>query len=48
MRALVKLTLGRALAVTLAEYIAAACEKLEQKGGLHELDRRRVKTGVGY
>jgi glutamate decarboxylase len=48
MRALVKLTLGRALAVTLAEDIAATCEKLEQKGGLHELDRRRVKTGVGY
>jgi glutamate decarboxylase len=47
MRALVKLTLGRALA-TLAEDIAAACEKLEQKAGLHELDRRRVKTGVGY
>jgi glutamate decarboxylase len=48
MRALVKLTLGRALAMTLAEDIAAACEKPEQKGGLHELDRRRVKTGVGF
>jgi hypothetical protein len=48
MRALVKLTLGRALAMTLAEDIAATCEKLEEKAGLHELDRRLVKTGVGY
>jgi hypothetical protein len=48
MRALVKLTLGRALAMTLAEDIAATCEKLEQKAGLHELDRGPVKTGVGY
>jgi glutamate decarboxylase len=48
MRALVKQTLGRALASTLASDIADACTTLEQKGGLHELDRRRVKTGVGY
>jgi glutamate decarboxylase len=48
MRALVKLTLGHSLVTTLADDIAAACETLEQKGGLHELDRQRVKTGVGY
>jgi glutamate decarboxylase len=48
MRALVKLTLGRSLATTLADDIADACETLKKKGGLHELDRRRVKTGVGY
>jgi glutamate decarboxylase len=48
MRALVKLTLGHTLATTLADDIAQACETLKQKGGLHELDRKRVKTGVGY
>jgi glutamate decarboxylase len=48
MRALVKLTLGHTLAGTLAADIAQACETLEQKGGLHELDRKRVKTGTGY
>jgi glutamate decarboxylase len=48
MRALVKLTLGRGLAETLADDIAQACETLERKGGLHELDRKRVKTGTGY
>jgi glutamate decarboxylase len=48
MRALVKLTLSHALANTLADDIAEACETLEAKGGLHELDRRRVKTGTGY
>ena len=36
MRALVKLTLGHALANTLADDIAQACETLEHKGGLHE------------
>jgi glutamate decarboxylase len=48
MRALVKLTLGHTLATTLADDIAEACEALKKKGGLHELDRKRVKTGVGY
>ena len=48
MRALVKLTLGHALASTLADDIAQACETLAQKGGLHEHDRKRVKTGTGY
>ena len=48
MRALVKLTLGHTLASTLADDIAQACETLEKKGGLHPLDRKRVKTGTGY
>jgi glutamate decarboxylase len=48
MRALVKLTLGHGLAATLADDITAACKALDHKGGLHELDRNRVKTGVGY
>jgi glutamate decarboxylase len=48
MRALVKRVLGRQLANTLADDIADACQTLSVKGGLHELDRRRVKTGVGY
>ena len=48
MRALVKLTLGHTLASTLADDIAGACEVLSKKGGLHELDRKRVKTGTGY
>ena len=33
---------------TLADDIAQACATLDEKGGLHELDRRRVKTGIGY
>ncbi len=48
MRALVKLTLSHTLASTLADDIAQACETLAKKGGLHELDRRRAKTGTGY
>jgi glutamate decarboxylase len=48
MRALVKLTLGHSLVTTLADDIAEACETLKKKGRLHELDRRRVKTGTGY
>jgi len=48
MRALVKLTLGHTLASTLADDIAAACETLDHKGGLHPIDRKRVKTGTGY
>ena len=28
--------------------IVEACETLKQRGGLHALDRQRVKTGVGY
>jgi glutamate decarboxylase len=48
MRALVRQTLGHALVSTLADDIAGAVQTLDAKGGLHELDRRRVKTGVGY
>jgi glutamate decarboxylase len=48
MRALVKLTLGQSQVMTLASDLAAACATLDQKGGLHEIDRQRVKTGVGY
>jgi glutamate decarboxylase len=48
MRILVKETLPQPLVDSLAEDIAAACLTLEQKGGLHELDRQRVKTGTGY
>jgi glutamate decarboxylase len=48
MRALVKRALGHSLATTLAGDIAQACETLAVKGGLHELDRQRVKTGTGY
>ena len=48
MRALVKLTLSHTLASTLADDLATACETLDKKGGLHEIDRKRVKTGTGY
>jgi glutamate decarboxylase len=48
MRALVKLTLGHTLASTLADDIAQACGTLDKKGGLHEIDRQRVKTSTGY
>jgi glutamate decarboxylase len=48
MRALVKQTLGRSLVMMLAEDLALACETLDRKGGLHEVDRQRVKTGTGY
>ena len=48
MRVLVKQTLGRSMATTLADDITEACATLAKKGGLHALDRRRVKSGVGY
>ena len=48
MRVLVKLTLSHTLASTLADDIAQACETLAKKGGLHEIDRQRVKTNTGY
>jgi glutamate decarboxylase len=48
MRALVKETLSREMVDTLARDIAEACETLEQKGGAHDAERRRVKTGTGY
>jgi glutamate decarboxylase len=48
MRILVKETLPQPLVDSLAGDIAEACAKLEIKGGLHALDRARVKTGTGY
>ena len=48
LRALVKLNLTHALVATLADDIAQACETLEKKGGAHEVERKRVKTNVGY
>jgi glutamate decarboxylase len=48
MRALVKETLSHALAATIADDIADACETLKQNGSLHESERRRVKSGAGY
>src|SRR5262249_3886967 len=48
MRALVRRSFGRAFAATLAADITQGCETLSVRGGLHELDRQRVKTGVGY
>jgi glutamate decarboxylase len=48
MRALVKETLGHSMIDTLGADIEQACQALDKKGGLHEIDRERVKTGVGY
>ena len=48
MRALVKETLSHALAKTLADDIDEACATLKKTGKLHEPERKRVKTGVGY
>ncbi len=44
MRALVKETLTYSLVEKLGDDLAAACETLAQKGGLHPRDRGRVKT----
>ncbi len=48
MRALVKQTLGHARVSSLANDVTHAVETLSAKGGLHERDRQRVKTGTGY
>jgi len=48
MRALVKETLTRDMVETLAGDIEEACETLARKGGAHDRERRRVKTGTGY
>ena len=48
MRALVQQTLGHSRVSTLAEDIAQAVATLSAKGGLHEIERQRVKTGTGY
>jgi glutamate decarboxylase len=48
LRALVKQTLGHSLVTTLGDDIVEACATLGQKGGVHPIERERVKTGVGY
>jgi len=48
MRALVKQTLSREHVDTLARDIEQACTTLDQKGGVHESERRRVVTGSGH
>ncbi len=48
MRALVKETFSREMVETLAEDIAQAIQTLDKKGGAHESERKRAKTGVGY
>ena len=48
MRALVKENVGHAAARTLVDDIVKACETLDHKGGLHESERKRVKTSIGY
>ena len=48
MRALVKETLGHSLIATLGKDIAEACDTLAAKGGMHEKDRKRVKTNTGF
>jgi glutamate decarboxylase len=48
LRALIKETMSREMVELLAGDVAQACETLEKKGGAHESERRRVKTGTGY
>jgi glutamate decarboxylase len=48
LRVLCKERLGRPLIGTLAEDLEQACKTLDKKGGLHALDRKRVKTATGY
>src|SRR3954453_2336659 len=48
MRALVKQSFPQSFVETLAADIGQALESLEKKGGVHEEDRKRVKTGTGY
>jgi glutamate decarboxylase len=48
MRVLVKQTLSQTLTRTLGQDIAQACATLNAKGGLHETDRKRVKTNTGF
>jgi glutamate decarboxylase len=48
MRALVKETLSREMVDTLAGDIADACRTLGEKGGTHQSEREKVKTGTGY
>jgi glutamate decarboxylase len=47
-RVLCKETLGQSLIEALHSDVTEALATLEKKGAVHELDRRRVKTGTGY
>ena len=47
MRALVKENVSHTGARTLADDLAKACKTLDEKGALHEDDRRRVKRNIG-
>jgi len=47
-RALVRETLSREMVDTLAGDIARACQTLDDKGGIHQSERQRVKTATGY
>jgi glutamate decarboxylase len=48
MRALVKETLSRGQIDRLAADIAQACAVLEEKGGAHPAERKRMKRSPGY
>ena len=48
MRALVKQTMSREHVDTLARDIAQACDTLARKGGAHEKERDRMRTGPGH
>jgi glutamate decarboxylase len=48
MRVVVRETLSREMIETLAADIARACQTLDDKGAVHESERRRVKTATGY
>jgi glutamate decarboxylase len=48
MRVLCKLTLTHSLALRLGDDLEEACKVLEEKGGMHEAERKRVHTGTGY
>jgi glutamate decarboxylase len=48
MRALVKETLSREHVDTLGRDIEEACATLEEKGGAHESERRKMVTGSGH
>jgi len=48
MRALCKETLSRAQIDRLADDIGHACKTLDETGGAHEAERKRVQTGPGH
>jgi glutamate decarboxylase len=48
MRVLVKETLGRSMTTALAQDIAEACDTLEERGRLHQSQRKRVHSNPGF